>query len=138
VPSLDSFGSQKPEHICVLNSIYHLRTDALICFSAKNYRNQFADFFLLLLSFGGTLKHFTSEHWISEKRTSISTPALFLVTTALDEKLTLKSQQQSEDELAGSSAEHQTVLQPQTHPTSLLPQLSDAHIQIPPPSTPTA
>lgn len=40
----------------------------------------------------------------------------FIATTAPEEKQTLKSQQWSEDELTGSSAERQTVIEPWTHP----------------------
>lgn len=135
--SLDSLGSQKPKCICVLNFPYHRRTDTLICFSAMDYRNQFALFFpspplegpsiALLVSTGKTLRG----------PLSVLQPS-FIATTAPEEKQTLKPRQRPEDEMVGSSAEHQTVLEPWTHPTMPLPQLSDVHIQIPTPSTPTA
>lgn len=72
--SLDSLGNQKPECTCIPNSPYHHRTEALICFSAMDYRNQIVSclgslvcvFFLPLL--WRALKHFTGEHWKREKR----------------------------------------------------------------------
>lgn len=76
--SLGSLGSQKPKCICILNSPYHHRTDTLICFSATDYRNQVLGVLVFFSpSSGGALKHFTCEHWKSEKRTSISIPAFF-------------------------------------------------------------
>lgn len=142
--ALDSLGNQKPECICIPNSPYHHRTEALICFSAMDYRNQtvyclgslVCVLFLPLL--WRALKHFTGEHWKSEKR-SPSVLQLLLhchhcSRGNADPPVSLMIRGWTGWFLS-KALSCSRALEP--HPIPL-PQLSDVHAQIPTQSIPTA